>query len=50
MPPGQVQLVGLTKRFGDVLAVDDLSLEIRAGEVSRFSVRQDAGRPRPSGS
>jgi spermidine/putrescine transport system ATP-binding protein len=41
VPPGQVQLVGLTKRFGEVVAVDDLSLEIRAGEF--FSLLGPSG-------
>ena len=41
VPPGQVQLVGLTKRFADVVAVDDLSLEIRAGEF--FSLLGPSG-------
>lgn len=41
MPPGQVQLVGLTKRFADIVAVDDLSLEIRAGEF--FSLLGPSG-------
>jgi putative spermidine/putrescine transport system ATP-binding protein len=30
--PGDVRLDAVTKRFGDVVAVDDVSLEIRAGE------------------
>jgi putative spermidine/putrescine transport system ATP-binding protein len=29
---GDVRLVGVTKRFGDVLAVDDITLEVRSGE------------------
>jgi spermidine/putrescine transport system ATP-binding protein len=41
VPPGQVQLVGLTKRFADIVAVDDLSLEIRAGEF--FSLLGPSG-------
>ena len=31
-PPPLLRLEGVTKRFGDVLAVDKLSLEITAGE------------------
>ncbi|MEW5745607.1 MAG: ABC transporter ATP-binding protein [Nitrospirota bacterium] len=31
--PGAVTLLGLTKRFGDIAAVDDLTLEIRKGEL-----------------
>ena len=30
---GSVQLVGVTKRYGDVVAVDNLNLEVRPGEV-----------------
>ncbi len=41
MPPGQVELIGLTKRFADLVAVDDLSLEIRAGEF--FSLLGPSG-------
>ncbi|MDQ1696129.1 MAG: putative spermidine/putrescine transport system ATP-binding protein, partial [Frankiaceae bacterium] len=29
---GDVRLVGVTKRFGDVVAVDDITLEVRSGE------------------
>ena len=41
MPPGQVQLVDLTKRFADLVAVDNLSLEIRPGEF--FSLLGPSG-------
>ena len=41
MPGGQVQLVGLTKRFGDVLAVDGIDLEIDKGEF--FSLLGPSG-------
>ena len=41
MPPGQVQLVGLTKRFTDLVAVDNLSLDIHAGEF--FSLLGPSG-------
>ena len=33
MPPGHVQLVGLCKRFAEIVAVDDLSLEIRRRRI-----------------
>src|SRR5215471_18126790 len=29
---GEVELRGITKRFGDVTAVDDVSLQVRSGE------------------
>ena len=29
---GSVQLVGVTKRYGDVTAVDNLDLEVKPGE------------------
>jgi spermidine/putrescine transport system ATP-binding protein len=41
VPPGQVELIGLTKRFDEIVAVDDLSLEIRAGEF--FSLLGPSG-------
>ncbi|MGO9342326.1 MAG: ABC transporter ATP-binding protein [Acidimicrobiales bacterium] len=41
MPPGQVELIGLTKRFAEHTAVDDLTLEIRAGEF--FSLLGPSG-------
>jgi spermidine/putrescine transport system ATP-binding protein len=41
VPPGEVELVGLTKRFADLVAVDDLTLEIRAGEF--FSLLGPSG-------
>ncbi len=36
-----VELVGVTKRFGDVVAVDDLSLTIQEGEF--FSLLGSSG-------
>ena len=41
MPGGEVQLVGLVKRFGDVAAVDGITLEIPAGEF--FSLLGPSG-------
>jgi spermidine/putrescine transport system ATP-binding protein len=41
VPPGQVELIGLTKRFDEIVAVDDLSLQIRAGEF--FSLLGPSG-------
>ena len=41
MPEADVRLVRVTKRFGDVTAVDDLSLEIRHGEF--FSLLGPSG-------
>lgn len=35
---------GLTKRYGDVLAVDALDLEVREGEVYGFLGRNGAGK------
>jgi ABC-2 type transport system ATP-binding protein len=31
-----IEVRGLTKRFGDVLAVDDLSFEVERGTVTGF--------------
>ena len=31
-----IQLEGLTKRFGDLLAVDNVSLTVEAGQVLGF--------------
>jgi ABC-2 type transport system ATP-binding protein len=39
-----VRIDGLTKRFGDVLAVDDLSLSVDAGEVFGFLGPNGAGK------
>ena len=45
----EIRLSGVSKRFRDVRAVDDISLEIRPGSSSRCSARPAAARRRPSG-
>ncbi|MDQ4068196.1 MAG: ATP-binding cassette domain-containing protein, partial [Actinomycetota bacterium] len=39
-----IELHRLTKRFGDVTAVDDVSLEIEPGTVTGFLGRNGAGK------
>jgi ABC-2 type transport system ATP-binding protein len=39
-----IELIGLTKRFGDVTAVDDLSLELQAGTITGFLGPNGAGK------
>ncbi|MBA2811515.1 ATP-binding cassette domain-containing protein [Streptomyces sp. KM273126] len=39
-----IEVNGLTKRYGDVLAVDDLSFTIRSGEVTGFLGPNGAGK------
>ncbi len=41
---GAIELNGLTKRFGEVTAVDDLSLELDAGTVTGLLGRNGAGK------
>ena len=41
---GAIELNGLTKRFGEVTAVDDLSLELDAGTVTGVLGRNGAGK------
>ena len=43
-PPFAIELVGLTKRFGDKLAVDNLTLRIPAGTVFGFIGPNGAGK------
>src|SRR5262245_54658035 len=49
--PGSVVLrtVGLTKRFGPILAVDGLELEVRAGEVLGFLGPNGSGKSTTAG-
>ncbi len=42
-----LQTEHLTKRFGQLTAVDDLSLEVHEGEVFGFSVPMAQARPHP---
>jgi len=39
-----IELVGLTKRFGDITAVDDLNLELRAGTITGLLGPNGAGK------
>ena len=32
-----IELIGVTKRFGSLTAVDDLSLQVERGEILAFS-------------
>ncbi len=43
-----LELHRLTKRFGDFAAVDDLSLDIAAGEFFTLLGPSGSARPRPS--
>jgi len=40
-----VQIKNVSKFFGDLAAVDNLSLNIKPGELLPFSAHQDAGKP-----
>jgi ABC-2 type transport system ATP-binding protein len=44
VPVSVVDIDGLTKRYGDVVAVDDLSLSVEAGEVFGFLGPNGAGK------
>jgi ABC-2 type transport system ATP-binding protein len=39
-----IEVRGLTKRFGEVLAVDDLSFEVEGGTVTGFLGPNGAGK------
>jgi ABC-2 type transport system ATP-binding protein len=41
---GPLAVQGLTKRYGDVVALEDLNLEVRAGELFGFVGRNGAGK------
>ena len=41
---GPLAVRGLTKRYGDVAALTDLTLEVRAGELFGFVGRNGAGK------
>ncbi len=42
---GTIEVDGLTKRFGPVMAVDDLSFTVRPGQVTGFLGPNGAGKP-----
>ena len=39
-----IEVRGLTKRYGDVLAVDDLSFDVQPGKVTGFLGPNGAGK------
>jgi ABC-2 type transport system ATP-binding protein len=41
---GPIEVAGVTKRFGHVTAVDDVTFSVRAGEVTGFLGRNGAGK------
>src|SRR5689334_15687515 len=43
-PPPGISLRGLTKTFGDVVAVDDLDLDVPAGTITGLLGRSGAGK------
>ena len=45
-----IELINFTKRYNDLLAVDDLNLKIEAGEMFGFIGPNGPARARPSAS
>jgi ABC-type branched-subunit amino acid transport system ATPase component len=43
-PWGKLEIEGLTKRYGDVVALDDLGFDVRPGELFGFVGRNGAGK------
>jgi ABC-2 type transport system ATP-binding protein len=44
-----IEVRGLTKRYGDTVAVDDLTFDVRPGVVTGFLVRTAQASPRRCG-
>ena len=44
-----IEARGLSKRYGEKLAVDNLSFNVEPGKVTGFSGPNSAARPRPCG-
>jgi ABC-type lipopolysaccharide export system ATPase subunit len=42
-----IEARGLSKRYGDKLAVDDLSFSVKPGQVTGFLGPNGAGKPNP---
>jgi ABC-type sugar transport system ATPase subunit len=45
MPPYAVEMLGITKRFGTVLANDGIDLQIPAGSIHGWSARTAPASP-----
>jgi len=48
-PETVIHAEGLTRRFGDFLAVDQVSFQVQSGEVVGYLGRMARARPRPFG-